>query len=257
MTARGSFAGSGARNRLGHAVLIVVLGLLSVLASADGGGGGHGGGGHGGGGHGGGGHSGGHSGHSGHTGGGHAGGGHAGRSHAVGGGLHHRSSAGIEDRFHGDALNLRHPHSFPHTTVGLGRDRHGLFPGHTLVGLDHHDLHDGHRFHHHPVGFHGHVFSGFGYSSFYVPSYYRYRYSCDPYSVYYDPRYCDRYFPSSGSYVYGSTLPLTATALPAVSLEEGATRTASEDDLDTGHIPDGVGARIPLISIPEPPDVVR
>jgi hypothetical protein len=119
-----------------------------------------------------------------------------------------------------------------------------------------------HRFlHPHHLHGHGHAFLSLGYSSFYAPSYYRYRDYCDPYSFYYDPRYCYRYDsfygPSAYGYygqsAYGAAPPLTG--VPTASTEDTARREWSDEDVRSERIPDG-GLRVPLISSPDPPDAV-
>lgn len=109
---------------------------------------------------------------------------------------------------------------------------------------------------HHFLHGHGHGFISLGYSAFYAPSYYRYRDYCDPYSVYYDPRYCYRYDPSYDPSAYRSALPLMGTGVPAVSAEDGTQRPSSQDELRGERIPDGVGLRVPLLPSPDPPDAV-
>ena len=112
------------------------------------------------------------------------------------------------------------------------------------------------------------MFFGFGHSYFYRPSHYRDycdpdslyydpRYcKCDPYSPYYDPRYCKGYSPSSGTNAYSAGRPLTATNPAAAAGVVASTPTAPEVEFSMGDIPDGVVARVPLISIPDPPDAL-
>lgn len=231
---------SGRHSRGSHArlaALATALGLLSVLAFADGGGG-HGGGGHSSG------HSGGHGGQS--HGAGHSSAGHSVATH----GAVHGSDRGVAmagGRHGGDHAAT----SGVHHDLGLA-DR-AFQHDRAFAGLDHHR--PNHRHHLHLFGG---GFSSFGYRSFYAPSYYRYRDYCDPYSNYYDPRYCYRYGPASDPRAYRSAPPLTmATDFPASAAEDGSLRTSSDDDeVGAERIPDGVGARVPFISSPDPPDVV-
>lgn len=155
-----------------------------------------------GGGHGtGGGHSVGHS--PGHASGGHASGGHAGR----GSGGH---DAGLRGLFHG----IRHG--------GFARDAHRESPHRGLNVFRQH----------------GRSFLGYRYvSSSYAQSYDRG--NCNPYSVYFDPAYCARYYPSSflPGWYYGP-------------VNSGAANDPAPDDV----IRDGVAVRVPLQASPDAPD---
>lgn len=87
---------------------------------------------------------------------------------------------------------------------------------------------------------HGRSFFGFRYgyvSSGYAQSYDRY--NCNPYSVYFDPAYCARYYPSS-------FLPGWYYA----PVNSGAVNDPAPDDV----IRDGVAVRVPLQASPDAPD---
>lgn len=98
-----------------------------------------------------------------HGGGGHGGGGHGGGGHGGHGGGGH-AGGGHGSGGHG----------------GGGHVDHGNFGGHG----------GGHGHHH------GHGFFGFAYTGYLYPTPY-YRNRCHPYSRYYDPVYCERYYRSN------------------------------------------------------------
>jgi len=185
---------------------------------------------------------------------------------ALHGGINHGGvSHGLRQEAHFGAV--------PHTRVFGGAS---VLHGHGWLIHPHHFDHrfDGHRFHRHSLW-------GYGFSYFSGPSYYyRYRPECDPYSIYYDPLYCDRLLyryraPNiilpPGTYLAPGTSmapqtdvdPHTSMALaqtPANSSDAiaGAASTpAAASSIGAGDVPRSLAARIPLISTPDAPDVLR
>lgn len=178
----------------------------------------------------------GHGGHGGHVAGGHVAGSHVGQgAHAAGGHLDHGVHHGV---VHHDVDHAAVPHYVHHGVID----------------------HDGHHIGVHHGVFHPHAFSGFGL--------YQYRYyldHCDPYSLFYDPKYCYgsyyyRYYPYPLK--YGSSRSSASTnkydyANTSINSADADMRASVPDSMVEGErIPDGVGVRAPLLSSTEAPDVL-
>lgn len=225
MEPRSAFHGDGRRTHGFCQGLLVAFLLFSAVA-----------GGHDSGAHSGEGHDGGH--HSGHDG-GHSDGGHfTDGHHALGHFNDGHLNGHLTDGHHDSGGHDRAHHD--------GRD-------HDWMDHDPHHEFNHHDFdHHETIHHHTHGYFGFGYSYLYVPSYYRDY--CNPYSVYYDPVYCARYYPS----LYVPAASAAPSGYYHLTPKSGAASLTPTHDgrIRDDTIPDGVAARVPVMPSPDAPEAL-